>query len=206
MKKIPSWITLLGCEIIVVLILFLFGFKFTYAPELENSWGAISAFAAWASVIASSIAILVAVWIPKRIAEKQDRIALFEKRFEFYEELQRCISFSAHVQNLDSINEIQIYFLATFGENVITDSTYPAIHQALAPRSAKSLIILKRGCFLFDFEMSDEIENLTASLTALLHCSDQPQYLSRNRGNYLQAVENIRDSVIDNVEEQLKMK
>ena len=68
-----------------VLVLYLKGFRITYAPELENSWGAISAFASWASVMASATAILVAIRIPSVIADRQNKIALFEKRFEVYD-------------------------------------------------------------------------------------------------------------------------
>lgn len=71
--------------------MFLFGWRITYAPELDNSWDAISAVAAWASivvafagVIASFAAIWYAIRVPKEIAYQQNKIALFEKRYEAY--------------------------------------------------------------------------------------------------------------------------
>lgn len=72
------------------------GFRITYAPELENNWDAISACAAWAGVVASFIAIWFAIQIPQKIADRQDKIALFEKRFACFAalELQRNLYFS----------------------------------------------------------------------------------------------------------------
>lgn len=100
MGKIPSFVWLLIGELIVGAILIACGFKFTYAPELENSWGAISAFAAWASVIASSIAIFVAIRIPKQISDQQNKIALFEKRYEAYHQIEMLHEFCSEIEKL----------------------------------------------------------------------------------------------------------
>ena len=94
-KWFPSVAVLAGI-LVVASILFFCGFRITYAPELENSWDAISAVAAWAGVIASFIAIWFAIQVPKKIADRQDRIALFEKRIACFAmlELQRNLYFS----------------------------------------------------------------------------------------------------------------
>jgi len=73
--------------LILLVILYAFGFRITYAPELENSWDAISACAGWFGAIMSALALFVAIHIPKRIADQQDRIALFDKRFYAFSKL-----------------------------------------------------------------------------------------------------------------------
>ena len=87
MKKIfrspVTWVGVVACTII--LFLYFCGFRITYAPEMENSWEAISAFAGWFGAIASAIAIFVAIRVPKKIAERQDSIALFEKRYSAFD-------------------------------------------------------------------------------------------------------------------------
>lgn len=86
MKKFfrhPSTITLIVI-FLIVLILAIFGFKITYNPSLDNNWEAISACAAWAAVVVSGLAIYFAIQAPKKIAEEQNKIALFEKRYELY--------------------------------------------------------------------------------------------------------------------------
>ena len=61
--------------VFVIVILYWLGFRITYAPELENSWEAVSAVAAWAGVVVSFVAICFAVQVPKKIAEQQNKIA-----------------------------------------------------------------------------------------------------------------------------------
>lgn len=72
-------------------------FRITYAPNLENSWDAISAFAAWAGVLASLIAIWSAIQVPKRIAEGQNRIALFERNTKYIEKYVIVIRFVTYL-------------------------------------------------------------------------------------------------------------
>ena len=80
--------------LVIALFLFFCGFRITYAPELESSWDAISSVAAWAGVFASVFAIIFAICVPKRIADRQDRIALFEKRYDAYSSLLTLQMFS----------------------------------------------------------------------------------------------------------------
>lgn len=67
---------------LIVLILAILGFRITYNPSLDTNWNAVSACAAWAAVVVSGLAIYFAIQSPKKIAEEQNRIALFEKRYE----------------------------------------------------------------------------------------------------------------------------
>ena len=73
---------------LIAIGLYLFGFRITYNPELDNNWDAVSACAAWAAVfvagIGSVISVYFAIQVPKKIAEEQNKIALFEKRYEFF--------------------------------------------------------------------------------------------------------------------------
>lgn len=86
----------------IFLALFLCGFRISYSPELESSWDAVSAVAAWASVIlaiAGVIASFVAIWcaiqVPKKIAEEQNKVSLFEKRYEAYSSILSLEVFAA---------------------------------------------------------------------------------------------------------------
>lgn len=80
---------LIGVIVIVVFIcvMIALGFRITYAPELENSWDAISAVAAWAGAI-GTVAVLIYNHIAIELTQKSVRQAvdlqLFEKRLELY--------------------------------------------------------------------------------------------------------------------------
>lgn len=84
---------------------YLFGFRITYAPELENSWDAISGVADWVSAAATLAAVWAAVQIPKKIAERQDKIALINSRLEIADKIED-ISISIRV-SYDILNHVQ---------------------------------------------------------------------------------------------------
>lgn len=90
------------------------GFRITYAPKLENSWDAISACAAWAGVGASFVAIWFAIRVPKKIAEEQNKIALFEKRYECFQFFERCHCLYKGVENASTIDELRKEFQFVF--------------------------------------------------------------------------------------------
>ena len=100
----------------IFLLVFLYckGFRITYAPDLENSWDAISAFAAWSGVFMSFVAIMVAIQIPKKIADRQDRIALLEKRFEIYDILISCGVIAGLIKDGDENEDILRDFFIAF--------------------------------------------------------------------------------------------
>ena len=100
--------------IIILLVAFLHrvGFRITYAPELETSWNAVIAFANWGSVfvsLAGAIASFLAVWfaikVPQQIADRQDKIALFEKRFEIYDVICKCQAFAVGILASETTHE-----------------------------------------------------------------------------------------------------
>lgn len=92
MKKTPL-LAIVLTAIIVVLIMFLtplaFGYNHAYIGEcnfdLENMYYV------WATIgsLATLSAIIVAVWIPKKIGKKQNDIALFDKRYGIYREFEK---------------------------------------------------------------------------------------------------------------------
>lgn len=81
------WFPLLVGIIVFVVIAFVmakFGWRITYAPDLENSWDAISAVASWASALVSLLAVWAAIQIPKKIAEEQNNVAEKKEREIIY--------------------------------------------------------------------------------------------------------------------------
>ena len=59
------------------------------------------------SVIASIIAVFVAIRVPKTIAENQNKIALFEKRYELFQFYRKCQSFLYAIKRDKTIEEIR---------------------------------------------------------------------------------------------------
>lgn len=131
----------------VVLVMALFGWRFTYAPELENSWGAVSAVAAWAGVIMSFLAVMVAVWIPKRIADRQDKIALFEKRYDCYTVIQNLLVCAEQMEDVQTNKGVQMAFRARLGEPEKIYDNLSATTFALQLKQKQVIVV--SGEFLF---------------------------------------------------------
>lgn len=132
-----------------IFVMFLFGWRFTYAPELENSWDAISGVAAWSGTIVSLGAIMVAIWIPKRIANRQDKIALFEKRYECYTVIQNLLVCAEQINTAkkQTNKAVQVAFRVYLGQpDVITGNLDYAM---LIVRLVQKEAILVSGEFLF---------------------------------------------------------
>ena len=110
-------IVILGLFLIPIGVLFVLGFRITYAPELENSWNAVSGVAAWFGVAVSIIGVVasfMAVWYAVRVADKQNRIALFEKRYELYNIIMSCRVFARMLETTTTRADIKVYFLTVF--------------------------------------------------------------------------------------------
>lgn len=90
-KDAAVWVII--AELLVAIVMWCFGFRITYAPELDNNWDAISAVAEWAGVIIGTIIVpLVVVWLQHKWDSNKEEIALsnlvaidqlqdFEQRF-----------------------------------------------------------------------------------------------------------------------------
>lgn len=120
-KIIPNWVLLLF--VIILFILSTFGWKITYNPQLDNNWNAIDAVGGWISAVISGVAIWFAVSIPKRIAQEQNKIALFEKRFASYSAFLKYTSFAETISQIDTLTQLRQAFLLNFMEyGDMTDS------------------------------------------------------------------------------------
>lgn len=195
--------------VFVIVILYWLGFRITYAPELENSWEAVSAVAAWAGVVVSFVAIWFAVQVPKKIAEQQNKIALFEKRLEFYLTLKKLESISVSMNNLkEPINNksIQNVFVLTFTQEPKLYVEYD--RDGIYDKTAKYLIeiksILDAGPFLFSLDMKKYIIEIIQNLVELLYYSDQTGIEDKIK-IYKENIENIKDDILPLVENELDL-
>ena len=160
----------------VVLTMVLFGWRFTYAPELENSWVAISAVAAWAGAIGTVAAVFSAI----HVANQQNKIALFEKRYKVFQLYDSCKIFSELLQSLKgknglNSNDIQVLFLAVFcgipmGEKI---NDFRFLHT----QYIMMLEQLKQSQFLFEKEIELYLQIIAGALQRLIKsiCHSAPE-------------------------------
>ena len=137
------WPLLFGVLGIALLLGFLYhkDFRITYAPELENSWDAISACAAWAGAI-GTIAVLWynhrSIRLAQYSVQQAINLQLYEKRLALYTDLSKSdafkespielkivyseIIYNSHKQIVDLCNQKaelinDLYILATFTDS-----------------------------------------------------------------------------------------
>ena len=70
------------------------------------------------SVIISAFALFAAIRVPKKIAENQNKIALFEKRYECFQFFEKCYLFGKALKNNENRNDMKKDCLILFDINV----------------------------------------------------------------------------------------
>ena len=101
------WFPLLVAILIVVVVAFvmaLFGWRITYAPELENSWAAVSAVAACISALAGIAIPIVAVAFQYRLDSNKNDIK--GSNLELYSKLEKLEKELAEYQSGKYINPV----------------------------------------------------------------------------------------------------
>ena len=203
--KIKPIYWLIVAEVIALIAGLLLGFKITYAPHLENDWDAISACASWVGVVTSLWAILVAIRIPKVIADRQDKIALFEKRFAFYDTLSRCINFARIIGNIQTHREIQVFFIASFGRERMEEYTQDSLDRDVLKLENEAMTILKQGVFLFDFDTADQVKPIISTLGSLLFIPDDHNRFWECYGEFMGAVKEAESILLPKVENAISI-
>lgn len=202
-KTLKCLIICIAVVLMVVLILFLLGFRIIYNPNLENSWDAISAIATWVSVIVSGLALLVAIHIPKIIASKQNKIALFERRHEYYIVFCRCIAYAEMINQDFSKSQLRETYVVMLSDNITADRSVESINYTLTPLRYKTVSTMSQGSFLFDFNTDEFIEPLLHCLAEVLSCEDDvnPSKISELKSLAL----NAKNNLTRKIEDELKL-
>lgn len=100
--------------VIVALIMALFGWKLTYAPDLENSWNAISAVATCAGAIGTVVVLWYnhkAIKLTQDSVQQAINLQLYEKRLELYSALSKDTAFEQVPMSLKIVYSEEIYNL-----------------------------------------------------------------------------------------------
>ena len=168
------------CVLAFVLILFCLGFRITYAPKLENSWEAVSAVAAWGSIIiamVSAAASFAAVWYAIKISDKQNRVALFEKRHEIFDLYNSCKVFSDLLKLAKNSTDVQVMFLAIFSDIPMGEK----VDDSFFIRKEYIVVLekLKRSQFLFDVSIVPYVREIVNALMDVVNESLQRSDSSR---------------------------
>ena len=218
------WFPLL-CFVLLFVIVFvvagLCGFRITYASELETSWDAVSAVAAWAAVIvavlsagASVGAIWAAIRVPQKIADRQDKIALFEKRYKCYIAVQTLLVCGKQI-SMDGKTplDIQTYMMMYFGQP--DDYSFENSQEKYQMILKQNEIIIISGEFLFSGFKAEPIQEISRAATELFvlvsafpdgaNRKPLPQYVAKCRDEYCNLCNQYMDRYIELMEKELQL-
>lgn len=181
-RFIPLLIIIFAIEVVlaagIAALMALFGWRITYMPELENSWNAISAVATWAGAIiglagvaASFLAVWSAIQVPKKIAEQQNKIALFEKRYQVYTSVSKIIQVAIPILNSYSSNmaNAQKYFdnFSSSCRSFSMDVTVRDVSQERQRIIDLVIADLEKAPLLFEDISKENIKNIKKAIVSL---------------------------------------
>ena len=207
--------------VVVIVVAGLCGFRITYASELETSWDAVSAVAAWAAVIvavlsagASVGAIWAAIRVPQKIADRQDKIALFEKRYKCYIAVQTLLVCGKQI-SMDGKTplDIQKYMMMYFGQP--DDYSFENSQEKYQMILKQNEIIIISGEFLFSGFKAEPIQEISRAATELFvlvsafpdgaNRKPLPQYVAKCRDEYCNLCNQYMDRYIELMEKELQL-
>lgn len=130
------------------------------------------------SLIISAASFIFAILVPVRIANKQDKIALFEKRLNAYLELMKLVQFSAWLENENTENNQVIeafvmseranYFIRQFCQSFNCDISMVSLdnvfNKYIAAAIERNRMIVDTIPFLYGRQFKSKREQVTEEL------------------------------------------
>lgn len=218
-----SWfVFLLGILIAVVVlfgigvILYCNGYRIVYPEQFETSWDAVSGFAAWFGVavsILSAAASFAAIWFAVRVADKQNKIALFEKRYNCYLVVQNLLLCGKRLRKAtynDTTYAILEFYLK---KSVGSDKLPNSVELMLATFEIKDKI--EPGAFLFskfDVDFLDKILDKGKDLGLAVYKMDpdegKKELTEKNialRDEYCELCDEFRETYFETMTRELNL-
>lgn len=172
-----------------------------------------------ASVCFSLAAVIVAVIIALKqneisrkqasIADKQNKIALFERRLEIYDILSSCRASASIIKLSDDDNKENIlrYLFISFAENTQIKNTFGDEEMRLYLINCSTK--LQQARFLFSDKIAPYIAEVSVDLLILVNTdgkTDEPSKLNEKKEWYLEAVKNLDENeVFKNIKIEMAM-
>lgn len=132
------------------------------------------------TILISALALFYAIKVPRKIAESQNRIALFEKRYEYYITFTKSIAFVTVIEklNIDSKEKgIQLFL------ELLTGKSFDDIGKSALEYETKVVLydvvaILGQAKYLFNLESDKLLELFSNDLVDLLKAKDDKDFQS----------------------------
>lgn len=212
-KSVHSILEIIGVFAIftalILVVCFLIGCRFVYPEQFSNDWNAVSGVAAWFSVVASFVAVCYAV----QVADKQNQIELFEKRYTYYAMVQNLLFCSDALRLSTSDRTTYIALKFYFGKIIGRDDIQNAIDLECVIEQIEYR--LKVGRFLFsnyNFDLLKNILDKGGELGGKTYQKNQNNYkkeLSKEalklKSDYCELCDKFKATCFKDMEEELDL-
>ena len=151
------------------------------------------------SVIVSGLAIWFAVQVPKKIADRQDKIALFEKRLLCFQELNRHISFCKVIGN--DCEQIRHQFKHWFMDGLHEISVDESILYI-----KNNIRIMYNIPFLFYGINENEIDEIDVNFLILVyHLMSYKKDITLELSKYKKSINDFTDRHLEEIIKNIKL-
>lgn len=157
------------CAVIVITLL---GLHHIHINNLWSHFNSVSV-ESWASISLSVVAIVVAIWVPLKIAARQDKISLFEKRYECLVTYNVCKAFVGILDKMTEKSQTSGAFYQTFKLSVFDEPpSAPLANYSSLWKVQKTVAHqIMSSSYLFDGEVRNHLQSVSKSLLKLLYSS-----------------------------------
>lgn len=141
----------------------------------------------WLAVILSGLAIWFAIRVPKKIADRQDKIALFEKRYECFQFFEKCVILCKNLTDAD--NEVSMQKTIQFCCRILEVQKVDDIdNNYFVYKMDQFEYTLHQMPFLFPGIKEDDVAVLYHSLVEFLQAIISQKNIKEKRRSYLEAM------------------
>ena len=212
-KSIHSILEIIGVFAIIaalfLAIWFLRGYRFVYPEQFSNDWNAISSVGTWAGVVAS----FVAVWYAVQVADEQNSISMFEKRFDCYTIIQKLLACAEQIADVKTNKAVQTAFRIYFGqpEDILKNEFGTVFMLQLKQKE----VTIVAGEFLFPKYNTKMLQEIILTGMILIenvevkniHDADLPlsDKAVRIKEKYCRLCKEYEEKYIESMEEELKL-
>ena len=132
-----------------------------------------------------------AIWFAIRVANKQNKIALFEKRYELYMQYVKYYALAVEIGLANNRGEIQRAWLDidrfTWDESMIDD------RKKITARTEEIRFKMLQSRFLFDSDIGTNISDFINLITDIVYLSIQNDKESEMQQHQLKLIQYIRN-------------
>lgn len=121
------------------------------------------------SVLISVIAIIFAIRVPKQIADRQDRISLFEKRYKIYNLYADYYALALRISCVEGREEVQKNFLCTY-YGAWNDSLLDNFEE-ISNKMTQIQFELSQSKFLYNNEIGSQVLSIIEQLANVVYAS-----------------------------------